>query len=97
MAENDFSSGVVVYAMEEGLVTREDLVRLREAELDDERDQLVEAIDDQRIEAMFAERWTENRRQIPRRASAVESVDVESFVEGMDAVMRHHLASKGLK
>ena len=97
VAENDFSSGVVVRAVEEGVVDREDLARLRAGELDAGSDALVEAIADRRVEAEFVEQWAENRRQILRRAGGVESVDVESFVEGMDAVMRHHLASRGLK
>jgi hypothetical protein len=95
--ENDFSSGVVVQAIEKGVITREDLLRLRDGELDGGSDPLVDAIADRRLEGEFVEQWQENRRQILRRASDIESVDVESFVEGMETVMVHHLASRGLK
>lgn len=93
--EGDFSSGVVVAALEQGAVTTDELYALRSGEGDPER--VIDAIKDQDIEEQFLRKWRDVACEARQRESRTESVDLESYLDGMQEVMQFHLASRGLK
>lgn len=95
VGEGDYSSGVVVYALENGLVTAEELYALREGR--EEHDRIVDAIADHDVEDIFLHWWQQNYAEVKELEPAIESVDVGAFLDGMQNVMLYHLASKGLK
>jgi hypothetical protein len=90
IGEGDFSAGVVVYALEEGIVTHEEL---RTAD----REELVARIESHDVEQRFRERWETRYRRLSERGFDAETVDLDGLVEGMATVFEYHVASRGLK
>ncbi len=95
--EDDYSSGVVVYALENDIISIEDLYALRDSRLEGEYDRIVDAIATHDIEDIFLHWWQQNYAEIKELESEIDSVNVGAFLEGMQNVMLYHLASKGLK
>jgi len=95
LREGDFSSGVVVYALEENIVSRDELVRARENSLVVE--ELVDRIKDHDVEKTFLLRWEQHYHELREHNARSDSIDLEPFIEGTEEVLRYHLASTGLK
>ena len=95
--EGDYSSGVVVYALENGIVEREELYELSADRFEARCDELVERITDHGVEELFLDQWHRRYEEIRELDGTVETVDVGSFLSGMEKVMSYHLASRGLK
>lgn len=93
MAEGDFSAGIVVAALQHGIVTAAEL----EAAGPAERAALVERIKDAGVEDWFLEAWWRRYRSVKDREFETSSVDLGAFVDGMETVMEYHLASRGQK
>lgn len=95
LREGDYSSGIVVQALEEGLITR---VELRQAS-EDERilDGLIERIDRNGFETEFLAQWEQEYHRLQGYNARLETMDLTPFVEGTEEVLRYHLASTGLK
>ncbi|WP_246391654.1 hypothetical protein [Halosimplex pelagicum] len=89
--EDDFSAGVVVAAVEEGVVSPEELAASEEPAA------VVEAIRESGLEERFRRRWQRIYDGVRSRDADAESVDVDGLVAGMETVFEYHLASKGLK
>lgn len=91
--ETDFSSGPVVYALEEGVLTYEDLERL----VDDPayQDAVVERLRDANVEAAFFDRWQSHYEELQRLATDLSAIDASSYVEGMETVLRYFIRGKG--
>jgi len=91
--EGDYSAGIVVYAL------RNDVVAFEELETDSraEREALVDRIKAQGIEDRFVDEWQRRYRALSETEYRADSVDLDAFVEGMETVMAHHLASRGHK
>jgi hypothetical protein len=87
--EGDYTAGVIVAALEEGIVTPTEL-RRRE-------DDAIEAIKDHDIEERFRRRWRERYRSVRDREFGADSVDLDALVSGMETVFEYHLASRGHK
>ena len=90
LAEGDYSAGVVVLALQEGVVSPEEV---REGG----HDELVERIRDHGIEDRFRRRWSRLYRAARNRRLHAESVDVDRLVDGMETVYQFHVATRGLK
>ncbi|WP_137284793.1 terpene synthase family protein [Halorussus salinisoli] len=91
--ETDFSSGPVVYALEEGLLTYDELERLRD---DPEyQDEVVERLRDANVDAAFFDRWQSHYEELQRLSEDLSSVDASSYVEGMETVLRYFIWGKG--
>lgn len=97
IGEGDFSSGVVVYALENGLVSPSTLYDVRENPTEERCERIIEAIRDHDVEGVFLDRWHRKRSEVVRLGSALDSVDAETYLEGMETVMSYHLASRGFK
>jgi hypothetical protein len=86
--EGDYTAGVVVLALEEGILSPADLQRSNDA---------IEKIKDHDIETRFQRRWREQYRAVTNRDYDVSSVDLEGLVDGMQTVFEYHRSSRGHK
>ncbi len=93
LGEGDISSGVVVCALRRGVVDYEEIVEADECDVE----RLVDRIRSNGIESEFTREWDLRDRTVRKRTAEVESVDAEKIVDGIEAVMNHHLASEGYK
>ena len=92
IAEGDYSAGIVVLALQEGIVTPAELTA---AESEDAA--VIQRIRDADIERLFRDRWTERYRAVREREFDTESVDLDELVDGMETVFQYHEASRGHK
>ncbi|MFD1600098.1 hypothetical protein [Halobellus rarus] len=93
LAEGDLSSGVVVCALRRGVITPEEVSGADESTVGG----LVDRIKSRGIESEFVREWEIRNKTVRKRTSEVESIDADAFVDGIQAVMNHHLASEGYK
>lgn len=97
LGEGDFSSGVVLSALETGVVSTQQLEALRDDRDPDAREAIAERIHESGIEAQFLQRWADHHREIETYESDLVSVDVESFLGGIDHVLECQIAIRRLK
>jgi DNA-binding response OmpR family regulator len=94
--EGDYSSGVVVSALEEGVVSREEI-----AELDGDNTERTEACIDRikhsGIERELLTRWELNHHRLRDYDDELSRFDLGPFIDGTEEVLRYHLSSTGLK
>jgi len=90
LAEGDYSAGVVVTALQEGVVTPTELT-------EGDHDAVVARIRDHGIEERFRRRWERLYRSVRRSQTDTDSVDLDALVDGMETVFEYHLASEGRK
>lgn len=88
--EGDYSAGIVVLALQEGIVTPEEL----EAAEDDSA-AVIERIRAADVEATFRDRWTQRYRAVRDREFDTESVDLTALVDGLETVSQYYEASRG--
>jgi hypothetical protein len=91
--EGDYTAGIVVYALRNDVITFDELRTTRP----EHRDELVERVKERGIEDRFMNEWQRRHRAITERDYQADSVDVDAFIQGMETVMDHHLASRGHK
>ncbi len=87
--EGDYTAGVVVLALQEGIITP--------AELNQSETAAIEKIKDLDIEQRFKNRWADRYRALRTREYDTKSVDLDALIEGMETVFEYHLASRGYK
>lgn len=97
LGEGDFSSGVVVSALENDVVSEKQLVRLCDGHAPEKRGEVVTRIREAGIEERFVQRWTDHYAEIDAHRSELRTIDVDSILAGMDTVLECHFASRGLK
>lgn len=97
LAEHDYSSGVIVHALEEGIISTTDLNELEEDESEAASDRIAERIRAAGIEEHLLKKWQRHHDELAALGREFDAVDIESYVEGMRKVLRYHLASEGLK
>lgn len=95
IAEGDFCSGPVVYALENDVIS---LSELQSGSGEPERlEDVVERIHRRGIEKEFLNRWERNYYRLRELDDELENMDLEPFVAGTEEILRYHLASRGLK
>ncbi|MFP9192413.1 hypothetical protein [Natronosalvus vescus] len=95
LREGDYSSGVVIAALEDGVVSRE---QVRACGDDAETTEAcIDAIADAGIESRFLHQWDTHYQEIKRLAPALESVDVDALLGGLETLLECHLVSRGHK
>lgn len=96
LREGDYSSGPVVYALENGIVSHDELRQAADgdAEL---LDRVVDRINGHGVEKEFLTRWEQQYYQLQEYDRELASIDLQPFIEGTENVLRYHLASTGLK
>ena len=97
LREGDFTSGVVVHALENGIVTNDELYHLRESGGEREVARIVERIRAQGIEEHFLDEWAAIRREVGAFEPEIDSIDLGSYLEGMETLLHLHIASRGKK
>lgn len=97
LEEGDFSSGVVVAALEDDVVSPGQLRQLRTGHSPTDRNEIATSIRDAAIEERFLQQWIDLYSDVETYQSELETVDVESVLDGMNTVLECHLASRGLK
>ena len=97
IAEGDFSSGVVTYALDQRIVTTSELEALRTNADPSVADGIVRKIDAHDVERQFLELWERIYHDAKALESDVQSVDLSAYFEGMETVMEFHVESRGLK
>ena len=90
LAERDFTSGVFAHALQQGLLDVHDLVS-------GDAEALRKTIASHDCEEFFLRRWRDHRARILSLAGAVRTVDINSFVAGLERLLESHLGSRGLK
>ncbi len=96
LAEGDCSSGVVVYALENDIISHSD-VSVDESETERSTELLIEAIEDAGVEHVFFQRWDRHYEIVVDLNTELTTMDLTPFIEGLEEVLRYHLASTGLK
>lgn len=94
LREGDYSAGPVVYALDNGIISRSDLIQSDNDELADE---LIEEIKGNGVEKEFLTRWERHYHELLRYDQQLSKIDLEPFIDGTQEVLRYHLASTGLK
>ena len=90
--EDDYTAGIVVLALQEGLVTTEEI---RGSER--EKQAVVERIKAENVEQRFRDRWADLYESVRDRDLDAESVDLDGLVSGMETVFQYHVESRGYK
>lgn len=96
LREGDFSAGPIVYALEEGIVSHEELQRAAEGD-EDLEERLIERIHRRGVEKEFFKRWEDHYYRLYAHDRRLGTIELEPFIEGAEEVLRYHLASTGLK
>lgn len=91
--EHDFSAGVIVEALDQGVVSEALLDRLVAGEADP--DYVIELIDSSDIPEQFVWDWKRRRDELREREFAVESFDPDAMIDDMERLMQSHLATEG--
>jgi hypothetical protein len=92
LAEDDYTSKVIVEAMDRGVVTRSELVS------ESVSDQvIIDRIRDTPIEQDLLCSWNDTYRRLCNTDHDLESVDVDSFVEGMRYLLEIDVKAQGYK
>lgn len=84
--EGDYTAGVVVDALERGIIS-----------LEDDPETAIEAIRRHEIQAKFEAEWESRYRDALNGGYDIESFEPNELVRGMRTVMEYHLASYGQK
>ncbi|WP_415381109.1 hypothetical protein [Halosimplex sp. TS25] len=91
VVEGDYSAGIVVAAIEEGVVSPVEVAAT------DDTESVVEAIRASGMEGRFRRRWQRIYEDVHARHAVADSVDLATLVDGMETVFEYHLATEGLK
>lgn len=94
LAEGDYSSGVVIRALESGLVSRAELREIRTEPDGELVDAVVDRIRDSGIEAAFVDRWHREYEAAAEYDGAVDSIDVRAYLEPFEPIFRSQLARR---
>lgn len=92
LKDRDYSSGILVAALEEGVLTPDEL-----ACTNADTAELVARIRDSGLETRFLSEWVDLYTRTLNREAFTRSVDIDAFVRGMRAVMCYQLTSRGYK
>lgn len=95
--EGDFTSGIAAYALNQNIVSTADLYAIRDSTSTTDIDTIVDTIHAHNVEDIFLQQWEDELAAARRREADVDSVNIASYLDGIETVMDYHLASRGLK
>lgn len=93
--EHDYSAGIFVEALNQGIIDETDLEHLESGEMDPE--QLIGRIKASGLAEQFTADWKRRRDQLLERDFEMESLDSGEMVEKMEWLMQSHLATEGYR
>lgn len=96
LGEDDVTSGVVVYALQNDIVSVADLRALQNGG-DENAERIADRIREHDVEDVFLREWHEELTAARAFEPELNSVDVGAYLDGIETVMEYHLASRGLK
>ena len=95
--EGDYSSGIVIYALQHDVISAGDLEAISEGD-EDAIESVVDRIHGNGIEEIFLSRWDAHLDELVAiDEHEVHAMDLGPFIDGLKVVLRYHLASRGLK
>ncbi|QLG48258.2 terpene synthase family protein [Natrinema halophilum] len=97
LAEGDCSSGVVVYAMENDIVSHETIQLIRENPTEAPIRSVVESIRHSNVVEHFLKCWRGEYERAMQFESEIQSVDIGAYLEGFEQILDYHISSEGLK
>lgn len=92
--EGDYSSGVVVTAIKEGII---DVNELAEGLSSSEISTITDRVKESEIEERLYNEWDRTYTRLLETAFETESIDLNEFIRGMETVFEYHINSKGSK
>ena len=96
ITEGDFTSGIVAHALDEGILSADELRASRDTGGTDS-ETIINIIHDQDVEDVFLRQWEEELAAARKFEGAFDTVDVGAYLDGIETVMEYHVASRGLK
>jgi DNA-binding response OmpR family regulator len=97
LREGDYSSGPVVYALENGIISHSELPQAEAEAGGGDVEEYVDRIKQHGIEQAFLRQWEEYYHRLQGHNEELTAIDLEPFIDGTEEVLRYHLASTGLK
>lgn len=94
LTEGDCSSAVVVRALETGVIDASQLRAVQERSSEASVDSVVAAIRESSVEEHFVDRWDDEYAAAATFASAADSVDLQTYLEGFETIFRAQLANR---
>lgn len=91
--EGDFSAGIYLEAVQQGIVSRDDLDAVQAG--DRPAADVVRPIEESGIAGRFAYDWTRRRDELRDRELGIEAFDADELVDAMEQLMCSHLATEG--
>jgi hypothetical protein len=88
--EKDYSSGVFGYVFENKIIDVNDIENLPD-------DKFIKRIENSDVNKFFMNLWKENYVKLSSVGKMIKSVDMDSYIIGLQNVIKFHLASEGLK
>lgn len=97
LREADYSSGVVVRAVENGAVRPDTLRSAGDDPGGASPSDVAAQIRETGSEQYLLERWLRERGRLREFDERVDSVDIDQYASGLETVLKYHLATRGLK
>ena len=96
-AEGDYANGVIACAIDEGVVTVEEVRRLHESDDDPFEQSIADRIRQADMEEMLRDDWHTRFDVVTAQDWQAESVDVEAYLTSMQDVFAYQKAGRGVK
>lgn len=97
LAEGDFTSGVLAHALDRDVISADDVRASREEGRSTATEAIRARIRDRGIEDRFLRQWNEELTAARAFEGAFDTVDIATYIDGIETIMEYHLASRGLK
>lgn len=93
--EGDISSGVVLCALEDDVISIDDIQRAKAQNGSNARQVVIDQIEDAGIEQHLLTQWHQHHNSLVELTEQFETIDITSYANGTETILRHHLAAKG--
>jgi hypothetical protein len=90
LKDQDYTSGIFAMALSRGVLTADDLKNMEPAEIEEH---LLSAC----LEEAFLIEWGKRRESIAEMTTRINSIDIETLLNGLENLIAMHLGSRGLK
>ncbi|WP_254523833.1 hypothetical protein [Natrinema caseinilyticum] len=97
LAEGDCSSGVVVHALENDIVSHETIRTIRRNRTDAVVRPVIESIEESDVVDRFLQCWRAEYEKAMQFESAIDSIDVGTYLDGFERILDYHISSEGHK
>jgi len=90
LKERDISSGVFSYSFSNKIIDIDDIGKLPD-------DEIIYRIENSGMYEYFMSIWSKNYAKLVSLKDKIQSVDMDAYVNGLENVIKFHMASEGLK